>query len=216
MEETTEGTGQRLDIDIATPLFLEIQEVTGKFKSKLIGMDIGRYLVLATPQGQLPPGAKVGLDTFLKVRYVHRGSVFGFGSYVKGIISRPVRMLIIAYPKQVAEQSLRKAERFDCHIPCQAVIDSLQSEGTIVDISMAGCRCMIPVPATQSAESRPTIDGRIELHLHTHEAGEVVLHAVVVNITEQHGAAQLGIRFDDKNSAAIAALEKVIMPFSME
>lgn len=211
-----DATGMRLDIDIGTPLFLEVRGVPGKFKSKLIGMDVGRFLIIATPAGQLPPGAKVDPDTFIKVRYVHQGSVYGFETFVRGIVIRPARLLLVAYPQQVAEQSLRKAERFDCHIACEMVIGSSRSPGTLVDISTTGGRCVVPVHPNDDAKTRPAVGAEIALHLHTHEAGEVVLPARVVNINEHHGAAQLGLCFGEVAGTAMTALEKVVMPFTMD
>jgi c-di-GMP-binding flagellar brake protein YcgR len=216
VEDGLHEAGQRLDIDIGTPLFLEVRGIPGKYKAKLIGMDAGRYLVITMPHCPGPTECKVGEDTFLKVRYVHGGNVFGFTSYVMGPVSHPVRLLIIAYPKQVAEQSLRKAERFDCYLPCKASIHDANADGTIVDISIAGCRCVMPLSPTDQADSHPGIDDAITLRLTTHEAGEVTLSGTIVNTTEYHGAVRLGVSFGKLEPAAAGALEKVIMPFTMD
>lgn len=216
MEDGLHEAGQRLAIDIGTPLFLEVRGIPGKYKSRLIGMDAGRYLIITMPHCPEAAACKVDEDTFLKVRYVHGGNVFGFTSFVKGVITSPVRLLVIAYPKQVAEQSLRKSERFDCYLPCKAGIHDATADGTIVDISIAGCRCVMPYTPTDQADDHPSIDDTITLKLTTHEAGELVIKGTIVNTTEYHGAVRLGISFGEPEPATARILEKVIMPFTMD
>ncbi|MBI5463219.1 MAG: flagellar brake protein [Gammaproteobacteria bacterium] len=216
MNDVTIDTGTRINIEMGTPLFVEIDGIEGKLKSKLIGLEPGSYLVIATPHG--PPGARSKFTPGNRVtlRYVNQGSVYGFETGILGDVRTPVNLLLIAYPRMIVEKSLRKAERFDCYIPCHIEAAGITGDGTIVDISMAGCRCIIPpIIGKQPPRQPPAVGSDIGFSVTTPEGGKLALKANIVNTTEYHSAARVGVVFQPLDEAVRKQLEKVIFSVAL-
>lgn len=219
----------RLNIEIGTPLFIELQGVQGKLKSKLIGMEPWEYLIIQAPVGTAAIREHMVKGGRVVVRYVHEDGIYAFEAYVQGSMERPARLLLIDYPQKVVNKSLRKQDRYDCYLPCYVEMDRASGEGAIVDISEAGCRCIVPGVA-EHGEHRPPAEGseiRISLRgpepestagdrsaeqvvAQAEQAAPVVLKGIIVNTTEYHSAARVGVQFTDLDEAGLHRIRKVI------
>ncbi|MBA7540309.1 hypothetical protein ES705_32605 [subsurface metagenome] len=157
-KETSDGlhTGTRLLIELGTSLQVEIAGVEARFKSILIGMDPHEYVIIKAPgvgctsliKEALLPGTRV------TVRYIHDGTVFGFQSQLMDNlftpvmmdnIFTPVKLLFIDYPETVENYNLRSLERMDCFLPVKIELEDKEKQGTILDITEKGCRCLFNV-----------------------------------------------------------------------
>lgn len=204
------NTGLRLNMDLGTALQIEIQGLDAKIKTKLIGMENWEYLILKAPVGYAGIRSKMVEGNKVVVRFVQEGSVYGFESFILGVTDKPTSLLIIDYPRTVAEKSLRQAQRKDCYITAAITIDGEESEGAVVDISKGGCRCIAP-NLTSDDIAGPQIGSSITLVFDSPaENWQMVLEGMIVNTTEYHAAARLGIKFSDSVVDKMAHIEKLI------
>ena len=204
-------TGRRILIELGSQVQIEIEGVGFRFKSTLVGMESDEYLIMKTPmvpsnapftsiQHKLFPGTQV------VVRYLYKGTVFGFQSKLIEAISTPVRLLFVEYPKIVENYDLRSQERTDCFLPAKIEIRKKEEHGAILDISEKGCRCLIralegkKLPSTQ-------VDEQITLTCQFPGIqGEQVVSGKVKNISKDKREMILGIEFHE-----IAARFKTII-----
>ncbi len=202
--------GFRLNLDIGTPLHINIQGLEIKIKTKLIGMESWEYLIIKAPVGYAGIRNKMVEGNKVVVRYLREGSIFGFEAYILTVIDKPTSLLIIDYPRNIEEKSIRKAERKDCYIPCTIIIDNEESDGTLVDISTGGCQCV--APNHKSDEYSGPENGssvKISFELPT-EDEQIVLEGLIVNTAEYHAAARLGIKFSEGIDAAQEPIKKFL------
>ena len=206
----TNNTGLRLNINSGTSLQIEIQGHDAKIKTKLIGMETWEYLIIKAPVGIAGIRNKMVEGNKVTVRYIQEGSVYGFEAFILAVIDKPVSLLIIDYPHAVAEKSLRKTERKDCYINCMISIDDKESEGALVDISTTGCRCIAPNIYTPDLSS-PKIGTNITIVFDSPaEDWQMVLEGEIVNTTEYHAAARLGIKFTVGIEDKLHHIEKLL------
>ena len=122
---------------LGTELSIQLGESGPKFKSSLVGMEEGLYLVARLPQpAHLSAKLAPGMD--LIMRYVHFGSVYGCFATVRGLIRRPYPLLFLSFPTQVQCLELRRMKRVACMIPSKLVMRQWKQEGMIRDISAGG------------------------------------------------------------------------------
>lgn len=196
------ATGRRILIELGSQLQIEIEGVAFRFKSVLVGMESDEYLIIKTPM--VPSDApfssikqKLFQGTQIIVRYIYKGTVFGFQSKLIESISTPVRLLFVEYPKIVENYDLRSQERTDCFLPAKIKIMDKEEHGAILDISEKGCRCLIKALKDEKLPSAQ-IDEQVTLTCQFPGIGaEQVVLGNVKNISRDKQEMILGIAFHE-------------------
>ncbi|OOG23262.1 hypothetical protein B1C78_11935 [Thioalkalivibrio denitrificans] len=194
-------TGKRVSIEMGTEVLMQIEGVAGRLPSTFIGMEAGRYAIFKIPRASVSLTAKLIKGNMVVVRYRYHGSVFGFQTPILGTVVDPFGLLFVACPKIIEEYNLRKARRIDCYLPCTVKIGEEKAQGTVVDISVQGCRCFFSAPdaATVSDDDGGT-PAEITLSLEEGEA-PVTLPGRIVSAHPYHGALSAGIEFNELDDA---------------
>ena len=204
------NSGLRLNVDLGTALQIEIQGLDAKIKTKLIGMEAWEYLIIKAPVGYAGIRNKMVEGNKVIVRYVNEGNIYGFEAFILAVIDKPTSLLVIDYPNAVAEKTLRKSERKDCYITCMVEIDGRDTEGALVDISTTGCRCIAPNLNSVDVQG-PQIGSNVTLVFDSPaEDWQMVLEGQIVNTTEYHAAARLGIKFAEGIEDKLQHIEKLL------
>jgi len=195
-------TGKRISIELGTQLQIEIEGVAFRFKSVLIGMEPDEYLIIKTPM--VPSDApfsnikhKLSRGSQIVVRYLYKGTVFGFQSKLIEAIFTPLRLLFIEYPNIIEHYNLRSQDRVDCFLPAKIKIKEEEKHGLILDISKKGCRYRIKA---LKDEGLPSIQLDEQITLRCQFPGiedEQVFSGKVRNINRDKEETTLGIEFHE-------------------
>jgi len=154
--------GKRISLEIGIPIQLQLEGVSFPLQSILVGMEIESYLILKIPAQFANIKHKLVPGTDIIVRYIYQGIVFGFQTKLIEVISRPVKLLFLEYPKIIEHHDLRSQKRAHSIFPTVIKIKDKTNNGAIIDISINGCRCHIL--ASQREQLPPAqIDDEIKL-----------------------------------------------------
>ncbi len=117
-------TGKRISIELGTQLEIEIEGVPTRFKSSLVGIEHDEYLIIKEPEAALYEilRNKLFRGNQIVVRYLCKGTLFGFRSQLVQATSTPIRLLFVEYPKTIEVYDLRSHERIDCFFPAKIKI----------------------------------------------------------------------------------------------
>lgn len=140
-----------LPITVGTELIIEIVDLGLKIKGVLVGFEYGSYVIV-----RLSPKDLVGsfrseevLESAIIVRYLFKGSVYGFKTSIINTVSNPARMLFARYPDKIEGMNIRANQRYSCILPGLITLGDQTFDTVIVDICMEGGRCIIKKsPAT--------------------------------------------------------------------
>lgn len=132
-------------IDVGTPIQIEVEGVSSRLKTTLVGIDPGKFLLIKTPQVVTDGNVGKELTHGDKViaRYLYNGAVVGFESKLIDDISSSIKLLIIEYPKSVENFDLRSKKRIHCLLPAGSDFNGEKMNGGIIDLSEGGCRYQI-------------------------------------------------------------------------
>ncbi len=133
-------------MEIGTILKIEIDGTKSRMTSELIGVEEGEYLIIKMPSAQIMGNLSHLLykGNSIIIRYLHKGTIFGFKSHISHFITNPAKLIFIEYPKRIESHDLRAHKRLDCHLPADVrIMDSEIVEGTITDVSKEGCHLII-------------------------------------------------------------------------
>ena len=188
----------RLNIELGTRIMLDIDGMDGKMKSIVIGQEPSEFLIVKAPVGHAGVRRKLFEGNKVTVRYAQHEHVYGFESFILALVNKPWSLLFLDYPTNVEQASLRKYERYDCYIPCRARFNDIEEQGTIIDASLTGCRCLLPSLSRNSKSKPPDIDQEIVLSFESPaDEAQIEIEARVINTTEYHSAARVGMAFNE-------------------
>ena len=182
MEQGNRGvsirSGLRLAIELGIEVSIDSPRVSGRFRSELVGMLPGRYLILSEPVKPVvgPYRAEYRDGDSVVVRYLFRGSVFGFRSFVLSALTHPDRLLFVGYPTQVEEHNIRAEQRLECLIPVLiAFPDGTQVKATMADVSSVGCQVRVLGPEVAGKQPERGDAVKIRCRLPGVEEDQIIL-----------------------------------------
>ncbi len=140
-------------MQIGATLKIQIEGEKKLLTSEFMGVEEDKYLVIKAPSLQYMSHVSHLLykGNTVIARYLHKGTVFGFKSRIKYVITNPIKLLILEYPKKIEIQNLRKHRRVDCYLPASVKISDNTIEGTIIDISREGCQFTVEKSKIESS-----------------------------------------------------------------
>ena len=147
--------GKRISLEIGIPIQLKMEGVAFPLQSVLVGMEVDEYLIIKIPAQYTNVKHKLVNGVDIIVRYLYRGTVYGFQTKLIELISNPVKLLFLEYPKIIEHYDLRSQKRAESIFPATIMIKDKTNHGAIIDVSKNGCRCHIlnsrkePLPPVQ-------------------------------------------------------------------
>ncbi len=198
IEDFDFNTGKRISIEIGTRLQIRIDGVDINYTSTLIGMETGKYLIIDAPVNMLTSARhKLFQGSKILVRYLHKGSVFGFKSELIEDIYTPLKLLFLEYPEIIEVHNLRSGQRIDCVLPVRIKINDEERNGIISDINKEGCRCVAKKTEEDKELSSVQIDEQVTLMCQFPRVeGERTIIGKVRNIRRDKKQMILGIIFN--------------------
>lgn len=147
------GSSVDLPITIGTELLVEFQDFTLRTKSELVGMRHNQYLIIVMQQDMSGIRPEVLKESQIIIRYLYRGSVYGFRTSVLNLMNTPDRLVFLSYPKKIEEFRVRSSPRFECILPAVTSVEDLDGETVVIDISIDGCRCVVKSASLEDADA---------------------------------------------------------------
>lgn len=133
-------SGRELEIEVGTPVALQIEGVAERLASTLVGIKKGEYGIVTMPASRIGLESKLHRGNSIVVRYIHDGRAFAFQSVLLGSIKDPVPLLILNCPRVLEIHSLRGEDRINCRLPSEVVAGEENLPGVVVDLSASGCQ----------------------------------------------------------------------------
>lgn len=207
----------RLAIELGTELQLEIKHIASKFKSEMVGMEPNSFLITKLPlivNSDFLEKCRKYKSAEIIARYLYRGVVFGFKSQLIDIINSPTNLMFISYPKRVEELNIRKNERISCMLPGKIKFGAYILDGTILDLSLSGCKMTIIDPKYDIDILEEQMLKFEKLQFMFHLPGEpkaAVMNVLRKNTQKGEGRLTVGMEFHKLGADIINKVNKFII-----
>jgi c-di-GMP-binding flagellar brake protein YcgR len=188
-------------MEIGITLKIQIEGTKGRLTSELIGIEESEYLIIKMPPVQFMGNLSNVLykGNSIIIRYMHKGTVFGFKSHIIHFITIPAKLIFIEYPKRIESHELRSHKRLDCYLPAKVKIMDNIIGVTIIDISREGCNLVIE---KAKVETSLTLQVGKEISISFQLPGEskkLTVAGKQKNIKKERDSVSIGIEFVDAN-----------------
>jgi c-di-GMP-binding flagellar brake protein YcgR len=191
-----------LSVGLPLKISLAFDQQKIVYGTTLLGWKDHAWLVCEWP-AQLGHDADIPRGTPCTVSYLHDGKLVGYRSEIRDLMTSPVPLLFLAYPKTVEEMHLRRHLRAHANEPIlllwaeqgHAAESALPTRhhfgGLLKDLSESGCRVML---VRKPVWLRPGTPVRLEFELPG--LGHVTnLGGIVKNADRRDGTEMIGIEF---------------------
>lgn len=205
-----------LHITLGTEILVEISDLNLRTKGTLIGMENSSYLIIKLSNHDLIGNFRSDAvkESPVIIRYLYKGSVYGFKSSILNIISVPSKLFFITYPTKIEGVNVRTSPRYECILPAHAKLNENLVETVIVDISRQGCRCVIKTTAVDNVAAlyeSIDINKQIEVKIQLPSIEDkIIVKGAVRNINKDEDRVVFGILFDEIKAEAQKRLDSFI------
>ena len=187
-------------MQIGAILEIQIEGVKSRLKSELFAIEEGNYLIIKmSPFQSLTNFTKLVYEgTAIIIRYIHRGTMFGFKSRIKHVMIEPAKLIFIEYPEKIESQDLRAHKRLDCYLPANVRIEDNTIAGTITDMSREGCQFTVKTVNIRKSADLLQIDNEIVVSLQLPGVEEkLTITGKQKNIKKDKDNVNIGILFSN-------------------
>lgn len=192
----------RAHIELGTELQMEIAEHELRVKTELIGVLPDRLLIVKTPPQHMVEN-KLFQGSMLTVRYIHRGTVFGFKSQIIDIITKPAKLMFITYPRETEHFELRRQRRGECFLPATITVGDRAVDGIVMDISKSGCGFTIKTAENDPIAGMFEVNGDVTIALQLPGVeGVVIVPGGQRNVKKDSRKVSVGVQFTEMDPDA--------------
>jgi hypothetical protein len=192
-----------LGLEAGIRLHVKPEKLAATSKSTFIGMKPEEYLIIATPRSFDKFLENPAPDKQIIVKYLYNGIIFAFKLKILQSLPAPFDLLFLQYPQQVEQRYIRSLKRIKCFIPAKATCNNEEIVGSILDINIRGCGCML-----QALDSHDSLAWKIDEHLSLRcrfpgIEGEIEISGLIKNIRMTSEGTIIGIAFFRKMNPEI-------------
>jgi hypothetical protein len=187
-------------LELGIKLLIDFDDLDLSFRSSLVGIEPGRYLLIKAP-GPLGPRDNDRIKSeCMIIKTLYKGTIYVFRTRLIAIISKPSRLMFIEYPEKIEHHELRAHKRFKCSIVTQAQVNEAERNGVIENISEGGCLCVLETFPHDKDQNKnfaislkeDTIPFRCRF---PGSKGEISFFGEVRNARKKHDEIAVGIKF---------------------
>lgn len=184
------AVGARLNIELADdPNKVQVA-------SRLVGYRKEQFLLIDCPSGQTPNLERFFIpNNELIIRAITDSEfrdVIAFRSLVMGVVQKPIRLLIVSIPENIAHRQIRREPRLDTKIFLRVDSTTGSFKSKMVDYSVSGC-CI----EAKADEHLFFEDETLTLNLEYSSELTGKLTGKVMGVNNDVSPPKAGIRFDE-------------------
>lgn len=183
-------------IDPGVKLLIQMEGLTTvPVSSYFVGMEVDEYIAIKYPTPFPAVKHKIFPGTEFIIRYLFKGAIYAFQTKVIDVITKPVRLVFLEYPKMIADRNIRAAKRSRAFIPGSLKTSKFHSYIVIVDLSKKGCRLQFLSPA-KDRDKIPRKDESISINCQFPGVeGEKSVQGIIRNSEKKKDFLTLGVEF---------------------
>jgi c-di-GMP-binding flagellar brake protein YcgR len=191
-------------LNVGITFRLQVGEAKRRLSCELIGIDDGKYLIVKMPPLHTMENVSNHLTkgTAIAVKYMYKGTMFGFQSQIIELIHNPFKLVFIEYPEEIESLDFRGNERVVCFLPANLKIAENIIEGGITDISRAGCLFVIEAPGHVDRINLLELNNEIKIGFYLPGIeGELSIDSKQRSVKKDDDGTSIGIEFVKMDSS---------------
>lgn len=138
--EMYRGKDVNIKIDCGANLAVKIDGIAIPITANFVGSQKHEYILINHPAPYTTVKPKLFTGNKLMIECLFDGKLFIFSSAIVENMTKPIRAVVLEYPKELTVKMIRASSRVTCRIPSTLIFKGSGKEAIISDISPKGCR----------------------------------------------------------------------------
>lgn len=210
--KVTRIPGVQLDIALGKEVIIRIPGREQSYRGKIVGLDPYDYLIAKV---RLPSAVRKELKFGggVVIKYVHKGTIYGFRAAVHNAIASPAPLIFFEYPDVIERLALRRTSRQKCHIDGMLHSTDSEVECMVVNVSETGCRISARLNSNDMLKNAK-VDDALIVGMNLGNEGQLKVAIAVKNITMEKGIVSFGCMFLDISKEEMSAIQNYLEKIS--
>lgn len=206
--KVTRIPGVQLDVIPGKEVIIRLPGGRQSYRGKIVGFDPYDYIIAKV---RLPQDVRQSLSFGgeLILKYVHKGTVYGFRSPVLTAISSPAPLVLFGYPDVIERLALRRTSRMSCNIDALLHTTDDEVECMVVNVSETGCKVSARA-GTRDMLQQAKVDDALIVAMNLGNAGTLKVAVAVKNITLEKGIINMGCMFLDISKSEMSIIQEYL------
>lgn len=187
--------GVKMSISLGKEVVIRIPGTEQSYRGKIVGFDPYEYVIANV---RLPSRIRqeLAFGGQIVLKYIHKGTVYGFKTTVHNAITSPTSLIFFDYPSTIEKIELRRKERARCSIDGALHSSDGAHDCLVVNVSETGCKISARA-GNRDTISTTQVDDTLFVVMNLGADGTLKLPIVVRNIKREKGILTLGAMFLD-------------------
>ncbi|MBF0573991.1 MAG: flagellar brake domain-containing protein, partial [Desulfamplus sp.] len=195
-----------INMECGTNLNLKIEGIAIPITSNFVGTQKYEYLIITHPAPYTTVKPKLFTGNKISIESIFNGQLFIFSSPIIENLTKPIRAVVLEYPKSVSIKKIRTHERVTCKLPSTINFKGASKESIICDINPQGCKIeVVYQPTEKNYIARSDDNVKIEFSL-PGDVDSYRISGVIKNVKKKELTILYGIQFTEVPEAAQKAI----------
>ena len=189
------AAGFQLDISPGKDVAVLVPGSSSGYRGRIVGYSPYEYIIA---QVRLPAAVRRDL-TFggqIVLKYVQKGTVYGFRAGVLNSVTAPAPLLILEYPDSIEKIELRRNSRHRCQIDGLLHAPDRERDCLVVNVSEAGCKLSTRTDARDTLR-QTKVDDVMAVSMNLGTSGVLKIPISVRSLNFEEGIVTIGSMFVD-------------------
>lgn len=205
--KVTRIPAERMNVSPGQSIVIRFPGAEHAYRGSIIGFDPFDYIIVQAP---IPSALRSNLrDEHIVLKYIRKGTIYGFTSSVRKSITDPAPLVFIDYPDFIEKIELRRDDRLDVSMDGILMTENGHHECRIENISLTGCKLSV-AGRSRKEVAGIAIDDTLMVALNMGAEGVIKLPAAVRTLSPEKGAISMGAMFLDLNEYNAEILERYL------
>lgn len=205
-------SGKDVDINLpcGTNLSVKIEGIAIPVTANFVGTQKHEYLLITHPAPYTTVKPKLFAGNKLILETIFEGHFFIFSAPIIENLAKPIRAIVLEYPKELHLRILRSSSRVICRIPSTVIFKGAGKESIISDITQQGCRIEITYQLSEknyiarsddNIKIECTFPGNTEVH---------TISGIIRNVKKKQLTLLYGVQFTEITESTKNAIVKYL------
>ncbi len=131
-----------IHLEIGARFHMTVAQVEGSSECVFVGEHPGKYLAVTVPSSYASMEKDLLKGSPVTIKSISKGRLLTFQTRFLELVSKPVKLVLLALPESIEAQDHRSHKRLNCFISAHVEVETEKKEkitGVIKDISKSGC-----------------------------------------------------------------------------
>lgn len=196
--------GVQLEVVPGKEVIVRVPGLKQSYRGKIVGFDPFDFIIAKV---RLPSNVRndLAFGGQLVMKYVHKGTIYGFKASVQNVVTSPSSLVIFDYPDMIEKLDLRQTSRHKCSIDAVLHTTDDEVDCLVVNVSESGCKISARA-GSRSILTNTKVDDALIVSMNLGKAGELKLAVAVKNIFREKGIVYFGCMFLDISKQEMATI----------